>query len=97
MRLKRKLRTIVIQILNKKERIFLWKSWKKKSILWFSIQSKLFIGLHSISGNPVKIVKKWLEVGMFIDKVTIVISMFLLEMAGDLMTNGLNQPPPRVF
>ena len=51
-----------------------------------------------ISRKPVKIVKKWLNylvLEMFLDilKKFCDHSMILWEMAGDLPTNGLNQPP----
>ena len=60
------------------------------------------LGLGWISGTPVKIVKKWLDylvLGMFFDKVKKFCdhSMILWEMAGVLLTNRLNQPPPAVF
>ena len=56
------------------------------------------LGLGWISEKPEKIVKKWLNyllLGMFIDKVKNFCdhSMILWEMAGDLLTDVLPQPP----
>ena len=60
------------------------------------------LGLSWISEKRAKIVKKLLDyivLGMFMDKVKKFCdhSMILWEMAGVLLTNGLNQPPPHVF
>ena len=60
------------------------------------------LGLGWISGTPVKIVKKWLDylvLGMFFDKVKKFCdhSMILWEMAGVLLTNGLNQTSPHIL
>ena len=65
-------------------------------------KTQSFIGLGWIFGKPVKIVKRllyYLVLGMFMDKVKKFCdhSMILWEMAGDLLTDGLNQPPPAVF
>ena len=74
------------------------RSWLLKRPPW-SIQINMIpivLTLNNMgwsSGKPVKILKKWLDyllVGMFIDKVKKFCdhSMILLEMAGDLLTNG---------
>ena len=77
-----------------------WKNWKKVDFAIFDPKkSRCLVGLGQISGKPVKIVKKllyYLVLGMFIDKFKKFCdhSMILWEMAGVLLTNGLNQPPP---
>ena len=99
--LRRKLRTIVIQIWNI-IRGFCYEKFEKKTILRFSIpknHNPLSACLGWISGKPVKIVKKWLDfllVGIIMDKVKnfCCLSIILWEMAGNLLTNGQVPPPP---
>ena len=85
--------------MKQNQRLLYWKNWKKVDFAIFDPKkSRCLVGLGQISGKPVKVVKKLfyqLIPEMFMDKVKNFCdhSMILWEMAGDLLTDVLPQPP----